>query len=471
MALPSDDADDLLRRTGALVRVLARAAFAKFWRAVQGGAEVREAFDAAQQGFTGSFAQELGAAFSRLLLRSVGTPQVRALPVSGIPLSRRLYQHAQQTGLEVEALVREHAQGLHQARELALRLYDGYNPADGLRRPLEGSARGALPKALRTITSDPLTRVELTKVIEAGQKSAARLKTPALRAAYGEALTAWEAGKGEEALKRRLEVAVREKNRYMAERISRTELARAYQAEVAAEFMADETISVLQVRMNPAHPKPDICDLHARANLFGLGPGCYPKAKAPRPPFHPHCFCKLVSRPDLDMSDASEANRQTPAEFVRSLPESEAAQVMGSKDRAQDVMGGEDPHQVINRHKDRAYRLAFADSAGKHPLLGPVQLPAVSSAYEIAKSPGGKHHGFLRLLDGWGARQRQKAMDSMREEVTLHLDKIARPGDYVPIWGKLRESHRQSLLRGWRQEVAAHREQIAILEGYADDHQ
>ena len=292
MALSDDAADRLVRAQAALIQLLARAAFAKMWRALgeDSALSPRDAIQAAQADFGGAFARALAGAFSELLQRSVGVAEVRAMPVGDIALSQRLHRHDAQTLAEVLQAIKAHAQGVHQARELALALYDGYSPAQGPKRPLEGRSRADLPRYLRELTNDPEARQSLARVIEQGQAQAARLKSAPLRAAYTEALDAWEAGAGREALKRRLEIAQREKNRFFANRIAQTELARAHQADVAAELMADESIDVVQVRINPAHPRTDICDFHARADLFGLGPGNYPKAKAPRPPFHPHCL-------------------------------------------------------------------------------------------------------------------------------------------------------------------------------------
>ncbi len=174
----------------------------------------------------------------------------------------------------------------------------------------------------------------------------------------------------QEALRRKLDVALREKNRFFADRIAQTELARAHQARVAAEFMADPLIEVLQVLMNPAHPRTDICDLHARANLFGLGPGCYPKAKAPRPPFHPFCWCVLRSRPHISARHAKEV-RGGEADFLRGLPPGEAAAVMGSKARAQSVLDGASVRSVVDAAKDPAYRtvLLGEPAAVTHALV------------------------------------------------------------------------------------------------------
>lgn len=261
MALSDDAADRLARAQAALVQLLARAAFAKMWRALgeDSALSPRDAIQAAQADFGGAFARALAGAFSELLQRSVGVAEVRAMPVGDIALSQRLHRHDAQTLAEVLQAIKAHAQGVHQARELALALYDGYSPAQGPKRPLEGRSRADLPRYLRELTNDPEARLSLARVIEQGQAQASRLKSAPLRAAYAEALGAWEAGAGREALKRRLEIAQREKNRFFANRIAQTELARAHQADVAAELMADESIDVVQVRINPAHPRTDIC--------------------------------------------------------------------------------------------------------------------------------------------------------------------------------------------------------------------
>ncbi len=389
---------------------------------------------------------------------------VAAMPVGEVTLSQALYANARQVAREAGAIVRQHAQGVQQSRELALRLYDGYDPKDGLRRPLEGTARARLPKALRQLTADAADRASLQRVFDLGMRYAATLKTAPLKAAYMEALRGWEDQQGAQALRRRLAVAVREKSRFMANRIAQTELARAHQHALADELMADASIEVVQVVLSGSHPRRDICDLHARADLFGLGPGCYPTARAPRPTFHPFCRCRLRSRPDLSASMAriprggEEAAQRA---WLRELPEGEAAQVMGSRSLLQQVLTGADPVEIVNRGVPQAYRTM---------RLGEVaQSPAMSDAYEIAKG-GGKHHGFLAQLSGYGDRQRSKAAGSFQEQVDLHLDKIAHPEKYVDNWAGLREAHRTSILREWRKEVLDRQEQIEILKGYEDEH-
>lgn len=356
----------------ATAQALAVAQFNRVWQMLVDDPrlDVQDAVAAVQVEFDGQFVESMAAAFSALLLRSVGTAQVRAMRVGDITLSQHLYRHRRRVQAEVTALVREHAKGVQQAQALAMRLYDGYNPADGIRRPLEGAARARLPKALRTLTADPAARASLQRVVESGQAQAARLKTRGLRAAYEEAFEAWRAGAGQDALRRKLEVALREKNRMYAERIARTELARAHQAEVAEVFMRDASIEVVQVRLNPRHPIADVCDLHARADLYGLGPGCYPKAKAPRPPLHPFCLCRLTSRPDLAEDEArsvDDPSAQARA-YLRSLPSAEAARVLGSRERLQRALQGADPIRLIDAGKPAQYRTQRLGDVRPSPL-------------------------------------------------------------------------------------------------------
>lgn len=350
----------------------ARRGFERLLQLIDAGVSPRDAIGDILRSFNGRFVEETRGAFTDMLQRVVGRQELLGLPIGQMPLSQAIYLHSRQVSLEVAGLVTQHAAGLQQARQLALRLYDGYDPRDGVRRPLEGSARGSLPIALRALTQDVPARRSLTRLLEHGQQQAAKLRTPALRAAYLEAFAGWKAKEGREALNRRLDVAVREKNRFFANRIAVTELARANAAQQARELMADPTVQVVEVRINPTHPRTDICDLHARADLWGLGPGRYPKARAPQPTYHPFCRCRLRSRPDLDAAAAREVPNGA-AEYLRKLGPGGAARVMGSEERAFAVMQGRPVDAVINAGKDPAYHLVRLGNpgAGEYPLLQP----------------------------------------------------------------------------------------------------
>lgn len=352
-----------MARYGAAIATAARDAFERLMEMIRSGIAPRDAIQQVQAEFSGRYVDQLAAAFTELLQRAVGTAEILDMPVGDVTLSARLYAHNEQVAADVTALVRQHAQGLQQARALALALYDGYDPKDGVRRPLEGAARGQLPRALRAITQDGLTRRELGQMIEEAQKRAARLKTPALRAAYAQAFDDWQAGASEAILRRRLDVAQREKNRFMANRIAQTELAMAHQETVARELLADDMLEVVQVSTSPAHPRTDICDVYARADLFGLGPGCYPKKLAPRPTFHAFCLCKLKPKYSLSAAGA----RETPggvAAYLRSMPLEDAARVMGSREMAQAVLDGASVDDVVNAGRPDRYRVRRLGALG-----------------------------------------------------------------------------------------------------------
>lgn len=356
MALDDTAADRLIQGMSEQVDALTLAAFRAAVSDIEGGRAPREAVQAAFDAFGLGYSDALAASFGDLLSRSITSDQVRRMPIGDAPLSRRLYVMVQEVSEQAAAVVRQHAQGIQQARALSLDLFDGYDPAIGIRRPLERRALPDLPEALRVLVEHQGARDELADLWQSGQLQASRLKTRALRAAYLQAFEAWKDGAAQDAMRWHLEIATREKARYLADRIARTELARAHQADVARSLLADPSFDVVQVRMNPTHPAVDICDMHARADLWGLGPGCYPRAVAPRPPFHPFCLCKLRSRPSLSAASGRQVEAGE-AEFLRSMPFYEAARVMGSRAKAERMLNGANLDDIVNEGQDPFYRL------------------------------------------------------------------------------------------------------------------
>ncbi|MBP2629878.1 MAG: hypothetical protein H6Q70_506 [Firmicutes bacterium] len=105
------------------------------------------------------------------------------------------------------------------------------------------------------------------------------------------------------ALDKAVNVAIQEKSRYIADRIARTELAAAYGDAFFAKNENDPDVIAYRWMLSDRHPKFDICDFNANANLYGLGKGIYPKDKFPHYPAHPHCMCPFstVIEGTLDM--------------------------------------------------------------------------------------------------------------------------------------------------------------------------
>jgi hypothetical protein len=91
----------------------------------------------------------------------------------------------------------------------------------------------------------------------------------------------------------------------------------------ARELMSQDRIEYVQIRLSSKHPKTDICDYHAEVDLYGLGPGVYPKADGPQPPFHPHCYC-LVAPMIALINPKPKFNPKAERAFLESLPAKEA---------------------------------------------------------------------------------------------------------------------------------------------------
>lgn len=365
-------ADKLTALLAATVRDIAAisdAAYEDLMQQIADGTDPRLATERVLVQFRGDYVTQLSEAFSAVLERNVTAGNILHIPVGGVFLSQTLYLHIRQTSLEVAAVVRLHAQGLQSASRLARLLYDGYDPKDGIKRPLEGVARAQLPKGLRELTADPAARQSLQAIYTQLQQAASRTKSEALRASYLELLEAWKRGAGQDVLDKKLWVAEREKTRNMAERIAVTELARAHNTKLAREIMEDESVEVVEIRLNPRHPKPDICDIHAKVNAYGLGAGVYPKAVGPRPPFHPRCWCRATTRPDLS-AEGAKLNSEAVRQYLGSLPPATAASVLGSRERLEAVMGGKDWEAVTQASIRPEYRLGRIGDPPKPPVQG-----------------------------------------------------------------------------------------------------
>ena len=72
-----------------------------------------------------------------------------------------------------------------------------------------------------------------------------------------------------------IDVATQEKARYFAERIARTEKARAYMDGGMYHYAHDPDCVAFKWKLSSCHPCDDICDLYARADLWGMDEGSF----------------------------------------------------------------------------------------------------------------------------------------------------------------------------------------------------
>lgn len=240
---------------------------------------------------------------------------------SWAPDKLTLSERTTRGGLLVRALV---AQAITQQlkkgatyRRTARTIFDGYKKG-GLIPEQD------LPKFLQDIVEAgrraDIPRAKLLQMLKPVKKEIAKRTTAGMRAAYMQLVRAVEA-QNEKALENAIYVATQERTRYFAERIARTELARAYHDGFLARWDGDENCIAYQWRLSGRHPVYDICDLYAKANLYGLGAGIFPKGKVPLIPAHPNCMCflKPVIRGMLDNETPHERIEDGGMEYLRSV--------------------------------------------------------------------------------------------------------------------------------------------------------
>jgi hypothetical protein len=448
----------LLDKKAKAIDVKLGAAFKLMVDLIKSGVPPRNAVARVMKSFRGAYAKELASGFSDILRKSVGEKSVLEMAVSGVSLSKHLYRESRATSAIVAGIVNRHAKGFHSARSLTLEIFEGYGFKD--KEPLNLSPRNPkLPKYLREeLLTDPGIQGELARNFARAQ--ALRLKTPALKVAYLDYLKAIEDGAGQELLQKKLKVAFYERMRSFANRIAQTELHRAYADMQAREVMADKGVQWVQYRMSSTHPRIDICDLWARQDLYGLGPGVYPKAKCPKAPQHPHCRCVCAPRLDIPSSAKARLNPDASRDYLRSMDESDAAKVMGSKARRDAVLRGSNPLDVWNLNTDPMYRVRLVGDVARGGGIGVDS--GMNDAYDIAKN-GGKHSGFYNLWADKDEKSILKSMESLQSQIDTHLDKIASPDKYFTE--PVSEQRRDGLVnRYWPKEISTFQAQLDILK-------
>ena len=345
---------NLLKGQNEDIIAAAKKAYESLVEKIRAGVPAQRAVQEVTAQFNAEYAAILAAGIDEVtgLQEAIGD-----MRIGNISLSDRLYSNARETSLIVEGVVLDHRRGIEDARALALELYEGYgfNPDAPLRISPDNDA---IPKYMRkALLPDRGVRGALAKAFARAQTRA--LRTGALRAAYTELLSAIDTtaeGVAADYLDKKLQVAFEEKMRYFAKRIAETELHRAYAAEQAAELMADTDVAYVQWRMSPAHPVEDICDYFARVDKYGLGPGIYPKGRAPVAPAHPFCKCVLTPRLDMDEREVEEIDGADQAYFSR-LGLKDARRVAGSKAKLERILDGQSAWDVHNAGIDPRYHV------------------------------------------------------------------------------------------------------------------
>ena len=413
-----DDAEREIRR-------LAQEAFDELVARIRAGEVSRDVIAEIQARFGDRFNGALASAFTEVLGRSISSADVAALPIGQVSLSRRLYENSIEVSSQVRRVIERHAMGMRDARKLALDIFEGYGFQGG-RDPLK--VRAGLPKYLKELLADRELGAPLEQLYR--RINASVVRTQPLKAAYLQAVDSVLDQFGGLRLEKALNVAQFERNRYFANRIAQTELHRAHTDRMAGEILADGELEVVQIVLSSTHPRTDICDMHARIDKFGLGPGCYPKALAPKPPFHPFCRCLLRKRFDLSATGARERGGAERA-FLRDHPE--PARVMGSRQKVADVLGGSTVAAALNAGRDPLYHLAMVGDKIRKNVGESNGLPSPDALpnHEAAVIQKAKLYGYALNPDHEVGRHKAaffaSALGITRDNAEL-LDEAIRSG-------------------------------------------
>ena len=264
------------------------------------------------------------------MTQSISEAMQAAWASDGLKLSKRLHKNAHKVRRETTAVISQSLKRGKSIREIARSIFEGYGKGgiidtDKLPKHIE---RIRALKPPQSLSKEELARFKRT--IRRTERLVQQNTTPSLRAAYSELIQAVDEGNAID-LSRAVTVAVQEKARYNAERIARTEMARAYADGQMNRYINDDDVVALKWTLSSRHPRYDICDFYANANLYGLGKGVYPKDKFPTLPAHPHCMCRVspVYDFEVDITKAKDNTNEGGKRYIESISRDHREKLLG----------------------------------------------------------------------------------------------------------------------------------------------
>lgn len=141
-----------------------------------------------------------------------------------------------------------------------------------------------------------------------------------------------------------------------AARVMRTELNRAHAFAYQSSAAADMDSIGTKFLLSPRHPRVDICDFHARANLHGLGPGVYPHGRSPLPA-HPNTLSFEVIVYTDEVTAADRKGKQTPTEFLATVASKDRKGILGANKNEAFEAGKLRATQIRSRWRDVKRRI------------------------------------------------------------------------------------------------------------------
>jgi hypothetical protein len=169
----------------------------------------------------------------------------------------------------------------------------------------QGAVKGSLPKYINDLLEKGRQAANLTEDREAYAKyrrsvSAVKRRidgladsdTSKLAQSYRD-IASLSVDASDEVVGATVERAVMQTARANAVRLARTEVARSYANGAMYAIQNDNDAVGVRVSLSAIHEGYCICDFFVETDMYGMGPGIFPKDELPEFPFHPHCMCLL----------------------------------------------------------------------------------------------------------------------------------------------------------------------------------
>jgi len=118
-----------------------------------------------------------------------------------------------------------------------------------------------------------------------------------------------------------------------AERVFRTEINRAHIETYRNSAFEHPDVIGTKFLLSARHPKRDICDMHASANVYGLGSGVYPKGKSPLPA-HPNTLSYEVVVFSDEVTKEDRAGKESRIDWLKKQPASTQESILGKNKAA-----------------------------------------------------------------------------------------------------------------------------------------
>jgi hypothetical protein len=251
-------------------------------------------------------------------------------------LSTRLHGTSDAMRLAIIGEVKTALKENNSWREMSKRLYDGYGEKTTINDAKLPDYLSKMEQAARrAFAAGHIDKGAFGEYLALARKTQRQIDsinksgmTAALKAGYKALLDATQT-LAEDRIQKAITIACNERARSYADRIARTETARAWFDGFVASNAEDTDVAGYRWVLGTRHPSSDICDMHSNVNFYGMGPGCYPKNKVPPFPAHPHCLCHLTQIFIRETPEPGEYDPKAGDKYLKAAPDHTRKAILG----------------------------------------------------------------------------------------------------------------------------------------------